>query len=97
VRGPDYQGLAGMLRITVENYPDLKANEGFLKLQDSLVDTEERIALARDYYNDVTTFYNTRLSIVPERFVAGLARLRAATLMQAADFERAPVNVNLHA
>ncbi len=95
VSGPDFLGLATMLRITVEKYPDLKASDNFLKLQASLADTEERIALARDYYNDVTTFYNTRLSIVPERFVAALARLKPAALMAAAGFERAPVKVDL--
>jgi hypothetical protein len=95
VNGPDFKGLAALLRITVERYPELKANETFLRLQQSLVETEQRVALARDYYNDTTTFYNTRLSIVPDRFVASLARLRAATLMGAAEFERAPVKVDL--
>ncbi|MBM3158005.1 MAG: LemA family protein, partial [Chloroflexi bacterium] len=52
-------------------------------------------ALARDYFNDIATFYNTRLEIVPDRFVAGLVRLRPAALMSAADFERAPVQVKL--
>jgi hypothetical protein len=83
------------LRIMVERYPDLKAGESFLNLQQSLVDTEQRIALARDYYNDVTTFYNTRLEIIPQRYVAALARLRPGSLMQASDFERAPVTVKL--
>ena len=95
VSGPDFKGLAPMLRAIIERYPDLKANVSFLRLQQSLVDTEQRIALARDYFNDTATFYNTRLEIVPDRFVAGLARLRPATLMSAADFERAPVQVKL--
>jgi hypothetical protein len=95
--GPDYKGLASVLRIAVENYPDLKASENFLGLQNSLVETEEKIALARDYYNQTTTFYNTRISIVPDRLIAALARLRPASLMGAQDFERAPVKVNLSA
>jgi hypothetical protein len=95
VNGPDFKGLAPLLRVVIERYPDLKANGAFLKLQHSLVDTEQRIALARDYYNDTATFYNTRLQIVPDRFVAALAGLRQHTLMGASDFERAPVQVKL--
>jgi hypothetical protein len=95
VAGPDFKGIALMLRVIVERYPELKANESFLRLQQTLVDAEQRIALARDYFNNIATFYNTRLAIIPDRFVALLARLRTATLMSAADFERAPVQVNL--
>jgi hypothetical protein len=93
--GPDFKGISPTLRVIIERYPDLKASESFMRLQQSLVDAEQRIALARDYFNDTATFYNTRLAIVPERFVAGLARLRPATLMSASDFERAAVQVNL--
>jgi hypothetical protein len=95
VTGTDFKGLAPMFRVIIERYPDLKANESFLSLQQALVDAEQRIALARDYFNDIAMFYNTRLAIIPDRFVADLARLRSATLMSAADFERAPVQVNL--
>ncbi|MDH4269848.1 MAG: LemA family protein, partial [Dehalococcoidia bacterium] len=93
--GPDFKGIAPMLNVIVERYPELKANESFLRLQQALVDAEQRIALARDYFNNIATFYNTRLEIIPDRFVAALARLRPRTLMAAADFERAPVKVRL--
>jgi hypothetical protein len=79
----------------MEHYPDLKASESFLRLQQALVDAEQRIALARDYFNDIATFYNTRIEIVPDRFVASLARLHPQMLMSAADFERAPIQVKL--
>ncbi len=95
VAGPDFKGMAPLLRVVREQYPDLKASEAFLSLQRSLEGTEQRIALARDYYNDIATFYNSRLEVVPDRYVASLARLRARTLMSASDFERAPVNVKL--
>jgi hypothetical protein len=95
VSSPDFKGLAPLLRVVIERYPELKANESFLKLLNSLVDTEQRIALARDYYNDAVTFYNTRLGIIPDRFAASLAKLRPETLSGAADFERAPVTVKL--
>jgi hypothetical protein len=95
VSGPDFKGLAPLLRIVVERYPELKANMAFLKLEQTLVDTEQRIALARGYFNDTATFYNTRLEIVPDRFVAAIAGLRQRTLMSATDFERSPVQVKL--
>jgi hypothetical protein len=95
VTGPDYKGMAPLLRITIERYPDLKASELFLKLQQSLVDTEQRIALARDYFNDIATFYDTRLEIIPDRYAAALAGLRPEPLLNAAEFERAPVKVSL--
>jgi hypothetical protein len=93
--GPDYAGFVPMLRATVESYPDLKASELFLKLQGELSETEQRIALARDYFNQIVTFYNIRLEIVPDTFMAKTMGLKAATLMGAADFERAPVTVVL--
>ena len=95
VKGPDFKGLAPLLRVVVERYPDLKASELFLQLQESLVDTEQRIALARDYFNEVSTFYNTRLGIIPDRYAGSLAGLKPRILMEAADFERALVKVQL--
>ena len=74
--GPDPDGVGGDLRVIVERYPELGAHPAFLSLQEALVDTEDRIALARNYYNDIATFYNTRLEIVPDAWVAGLAGLR---------------------
>jgi hypothetical protein len=95
VTGPDYSGFAPSLRATVERYPNLKASELFLKLQQSLTETEQRIALARDYFNNIASFYNARLEIVPDRLIASLMKLRPQTLLGAADFERAPVQVKL--
>jgi hypothetical protein len=95
VAGPDYSGFTPLLRAIVERYPELKASELFLKLQQSLTETEQRIALARDYFNNIASFYNARLEIVPDRFVASLMRLHPQPLLSAADFERAPVHVNL--
>ena len=87
--------LSVTMRITVERYPELKANANFMKLQAALVDTEQRIALARDYYNDIATFYSNRLEMVPERYVGSLARLLKPELIGAVDFERAVVEVKL--
>lgn len=97
VAGPDYRAMTQTVNIIAERYPDLKANETFSKLQQNLIDTEQRIALARGYFNDIATFYNTRLERVPDKFVAELATMKAQPLMQANDFERAPVKVDLPA
>lgn len=93
--GPDPRGLAPAVRMVVERYPDLKASGSFLALQQSLSEAEQRIALARDYFNQITAFYNIRLAIIPDRFVASLARLRPQPLLTATDFERAEVKVQL--
>ena len=77
-----------------EAYPQLTAQPAFLDLQKSLVDTEHRIALARGYFNEIATYYNTRLEVIPDRFVAALGGLKEQTLMSANDFEREAVVVN---
>ena len=51
------------------------------------------IALARAYFNDIASFYNARLQVVPDRFVAALGGLQPQPLMAANDFERAPMPV----
>jgi hypothetical protein len=47
------------------------------------------------YFNDIATFYNTRLTVIPDRFIAALGAMRPAILMTADDFERKPIRVNL--
>ncbi|HVU18545.1 MAG TPA: LemA family protein [Candidatus Didemnitutus sp.] len=93
--GPDIQALGGSLTAIAERYPELKANDSFLRLQRELSDTEQRVALARGYYNEIATHYNTTIEIVPERFVAGFTGLKSRSLLEAGDFERAPVQVKL--
>jgi hypothetical protein len=95
VRGSDLKGYAPVLLAVAERYPALKADQSFLSLQKSLTDTEQRIALARGYYNDIATFYNTRLEVIPDRFIGALARLSRQNLIGAADLERASIQVHL--
>ena len=66
-------GAIGRLLLIVENYPQLKSNENFLRLQDELAGTENRIAVERKRYNDTLQDYNTYISLFPNSFVAGLA------------------------
>lgn len=95
VGGPDYDGVAATLRAVVEAYPELTARESFARLHRELVETEQRVALARTYYNDIATQLATRLERIPDRWVAAFARLQPAPLLAAANFERAPVAVRL--
>ena len=92
--GADFTSMLGQVQILKEAYPELKANENFLALERSLSDTEQRIALARSYFNSIATFYNTRLQVVPDRFIAALGGMKPRALMEAAAFERAPVDVS---
>ena len=95
VAGPDFSGCAPALRAVAEAYPNLKSDTAFLKLQKELVETEQRVALARSYFNDIATFFNTRLEIVPDRWIAALGQMRPQALLAATDFERAAVQIKL--
>ena len=66
-------GAIGRLLVIVENYPQLKSNENFLRLQDELAGTENRIAVERKRYNDALQDYNTYLLKFPNNLIAGLA------------------------
>lgn len=55
-----------------ENYPDLKANENMLAVQEELVSTENKISFARQHYNDCVMTYNTKTETVPSNIVAGM-------------------------
>jgi LemA protein len=66
-------GALGRLLVVVENYPQLKSNENFLRLQDELAGTENRIAVERKRYNDALQDYNTFIGLFPNSFWAGIA------------------------
>jgi len=61
------------LLVIVENYPQLKSNENFMRLQDELAGTENRIAVERRRYNDTVQDYNTYIALFPNSLVAGFA------------------------
>ncbi len=58
--------------LVVENYPELKANQNFLALQEELTSTENKIAFSRQNYNDQVLFYNNRIQMFPSNVVAGM-------------------------
>lgn len=94
IAGPDHGAISKTVIAIAERYPELKADQSFLALQKTLSDTEQRIALARSYFNEIATHYNTRLEIVPEGWVARLGAMKPQPLMAANDFERAAVKVD---
>jgi len=58
--------------VIVENYPELKANQNFLSLQEELTSTENRIAFARQAYNDQVLFFNNKVQMFPSNIIAGM-------------------------
>jgi len=62
--------LMGQFLAVAENYPELKASQNFLKLQEELVHTENKIAFARQFYNDSVMRYNTLLEVFPSNLIA---------------------------
>ncbi len=58
--------------LVVENYPDLKANQNFLAVQEELSSTENKIAFSRQAYNDQVMFFNNRIQMSPSNIVAGM-------------------------
>jgi LemA protein len=69
-------GALGRLLAVVENYPQLKSNENFLRLQDELAGTENRISVERKRYDDAIQAYNTYIGLFPNNLVAGLSGFR---------------------
>jgi LemA protein len=65
-------GALGKFNLVVENYPDLKANENFLALQEELTSTENKISFARQAYNDQVLFYNNKIEMFPSNILAGM-------------------------
>jgi LemA protein len=86
----------GRLFALSENYPELKANQNVLQLQEELTSTENKVGFARQLYNDVSTQYNTKQQQFPTSLVAGLAKASPAELWEIEEpGERAVPKVDL--
>lgn len=79
-----------------EDYPDLKANTNFLELQRQLAETEDKIELARRFYNGAVRELNTLIQTVPANFVAGAFGFASRAYFQASDGDRATPSVSMH-
>lgn len=81
-------GLAGVLSrlmVVVERYPDLKADKQMARVMEELTSTENRIAFARQAYNDSVTEYNTKRELFPSSIVAGIFNFAPAALLESTD------------
>ncbi len=86
--------LRGLFAVA-ENYPQLKANENFLKLQNRISELEERIADRREFFNDDVNTYNTRIRQIPDVLLANFMGLKAREMFKVSDEDRRQVEVKL--
>jgi LemA protein len=75
-------GALGRLMVVSEQYPDLKANQNMMQLTEELTSTENRVAFARQAYNDSVMAYNNKREVFPSSLVAGIFNFVAATLLE---------------
>ena len=78
----------GTILAVAENYPDLKADQGFRALQQRISELENAIADRREFYNDVVTLFNTRLEQIPDSWVAQGMQLQRADLFKVSEQDR---------
>ena len=78
----------GKLFALVESYPDLKANENFMSLQNDLRDTEDKITYARQFYNDTAMSFNDLVEMFPSNIVAGMFGFKKYDFFQASEKEK---------
>ncbi len=101
--GPAAQGaaenmLTGALRqlfALVENYPDLKANQNVLALQEELTGTENKISFSRQHYNDMVMVFNTRIEQFPANIVAGMFNFTQQEFFEIGEADRQVPKVDL--
>ena len=86
--------LRGVFAVA-ENYPQLKANENFLRLQTRISELEEHIADRREFFNDDVTTYNTRIRQIPDVFLARRMNMQPRELFKVSEEDRAVVAVTL--
>ena len=89
-------GTLGRLFALAENYPDLKANENMIQLQEELTSTENRVAFSRQAFNDAITEFNTRCETFPANLIARSFGFHPAELLESTESpeERKPVKVS---
>lgn len=78
-------GAMSQFYVVVENYPDLKANENFLSLQEELTSTENKISYSRQAYNDQVLFYNNKIQVVPSNIIAGMFNFKEEEFFEIED------------
>lgn len=84
--------LRGLFAVA-ENYPQLKANDNFLKLQNRITELEERIADRREFFNDDVNTYNTRIGQLPDVFIASMMGLKRREMFKVSDEDKRQVEI----
>ncbi|MFO8133369.1 MAG: LemA family protein [Thermoplasmatota archaeon] len=87
------QALKSLFAVA-EQYPDLKANQNFLQLQDELSHTENKVAYARQHYNDAVLYYNNAIETLPGRWFAGLMGRTERNMLDVPENLREPPRVS---
>lgn len=89
-------GLSSALKslfAVAENYPQLKANENFVQLQNQLTDTEDKIAYSRQFYNSTVTDFNVKVRVFPNTILAGMLGFKDKPFFKTEGAEREAVKV----
>ena len=81
-------GMLNRLFALAESYPDLKANQNFMSLQNDLRDTEDKISTMRQFYNDTVLTYNNKVETIPSNIVAKLANFKVESFFEINDQEK---------
>lgn len=85
----------GKIFALMENYPDLKADDNVLRLQEELATTENQLAFARQYYNDLVMRFNTKREVFPSNMIANFFNFSAADFFQVAESAKTLPRVDL--
>lgn len=81
----ELNGALSKFFLVVENYPDLKANQNFLALQEELTSTENKIAFSRQAYNDQVLYYNNKIQMFPSNVIAGMFGFQQSEFFEVED------------
>jgi len=88
-------GTLKSLFAVTENYPDLKANQNVIQLQEELTSTENKIAFARQFYNDSVLTYNNKIQMFPSNLIAGMFNFTTRQFFEVPEAEKAVPTVDL--
>ncbi len=89
-------GALNKLLMLQEAYPELKANENFINLQNDLRDTEDKISTMRQFYNDTVLKFNNKVETIPSNIVAKLAHFEKAAFFEATEADKAVPKVDFN-
>jgi len=90
----ELNGFLSRLLVVIENYPELKANENFLRLQDELAGTENRLAVSRRRYSESVKTYNAAIRVFPRNMIAGMFGFSAREYFEVPEEAKAVPQVN---